>query len=184
MTADEVYVMLRKYINDSIAGAGAVKGAPCQIKSITKVGDLNTVIFEWEDTDETTHESTMLVYDGAQGDPGTDGTDGVSPTIVVKTSTDTEYVLTITDKLGSYDTPNLRASGTTLGNLLDVDLTGLANGQAIIWDSANSKWVPATPLSKVKVNGTSLTVTDGEVDIPVSDHVITDAQWSAIDAII
>lgn len=45
---------------------------------------------------------------GADGRDGTDGQDGFSPTIVVKTDTDTEYVLTITDKNGSFDTPNLR----------------------------------------------------------------------------
>lgn len=34
----------------------------------------------------------------------------VSPTVEVKTSTDTEYVLTVTDKDGSYDTPNLKGA--------------------------------------------------------------------------
>ena len=38
------------------------------------------------------------------------GDDGYSPTITVKTDTDTEYVLTITDENGSYDTPNLKAT--------------------------------------------------------------------------
>lgn len=36
------------------------------------------------------------------------GQDGFSPTVVVKTNTDSEYVLTITDANGSYDTPNLK----------------------------------------------------------------------------
>lgn len=34
---------------------------------------------------------------------------GYSPTIEVNTDTDTEYILTITDKNGSYDTPNLKS---------------------------------------------------------------------------
>lgn len=51
------------------------------------------------------------------------GQDGFSPTVVVKTNTDSEYVLTITDANGSYDTPNLRASGGG-GN---VDVTLLAD---------------------------------------------------------
>lgn len=54
-----------------------------------------------------------------EGFPGTEeewlkslkGEDGFSPTIVVKESTDTRYVLTITTKDDSYDTPNLKGSG-------------------------------------------------------------------------
>jgi hypothetical protein len=54
---------------------------------------------------------------GEQGIPGTNGTDGIngvngedgfSPTITEKTNTDTEYILTVTNKDGSYDTPNLK----------------------------------------------------------------------------
>ena len=39
------------------------------------------------------------------------GPQGVSPTVVVKTDTESEYVLTITDATGSFDTPNLKGSG-------------------------------------------------------------------------
>lgn len=46
--------------------------------------------------------------DGVDGQDGQDGQDGFSPTIVVKTDTETEYVLTITTKDGSFDTPNLK----------------------------------------------------------------------------
>lgn len=36
------------------------------------------------------------------------GKEGFSPTIVEKVNTDTEYILTITNKDGSFDTPNLK----------------------------------------------------------------------------
>ena len=42
---------------------------------------------------------------------GKDGEDAVSPTVVVKESTEDAYVLTITDANGSFDTPNLRGGG-------------------------------------------------------------------------
>jgi hypothetical protein len=48
---------------------------------------------------------------GDKGDTGSAGADGVSPTIVVKTQTTDDYILTITDKNGSFDTPNLRGGG-------------------------------------------------------------------------
>ena len=49
--------------------------------------------------------------DGIDGVNGIDGEDGISPTIEVKTDTEDEYVLTITDVNGEYDTPNLKGSG-------------------------------------------------------------------------
>ncbi len=45
---------------------------------------------------------------GIPGIPGQNGNDGFSPVIAVKTQTPTEYVLSITDKNGSFDTPNLQ----------------------------------------------------------------------------
>lgn len=45
---------------------------------------------------------------GETGVAGTNGEDGFSPTITEKTNTETEYVLTVTNKDGSYDTPNLK----------------------------------------------------------------------------
>ena len=61
---------------------------------------------------------------GQQGEPGAQGApgaDGVSPTIEVKESTDSSYILTVTDKNGSYDTPNLKGSGTSSGNVAYLD---------------------------------------------------------------
>ena len=45
---------------------------------------------------------------GIQGEQGEQGEPGFSPSVEVKTQTDTEYVLTITDETQSYDTPNLK----------------------------------------------------------------------------
>lgn len=45
---------------------------------------------------------------GNTGLTGPKGDDGTSPTVDVKTNTDSAYVLTITDASGAYDTPNLK----------------------------------------------------------------------------
>lgn len=136
----EIIGMLKTYISKTLVGMGALKGANCRIKSIEKSGGLNTVTFIWTDTDGTSKESTMLVLDG------TNGQDGVSPTITVKESTDSSYILTITDALGSYDTPNLKGGGggggaSALSDLTDVQLSSLADGNALIYDGTASKWV-------------------------------------------
>ena len=46
---------------------------------------------------------------------GPQGNAGFSPTIEVKENTDSSYVLTITNEDGSYDTPNLKGSGSGAG---------------------------------------------------------------------
>lgn len=47
------------------------------------------------------------------------GEDGFTPTIIEKINTDDEYVLTITNKNGSFDTPNLK--GFNLDDLIIID---------------------------------------------------------------
>ncbi len=56
---------------------------------------------------------------GIQGEKGETGAGGVSPTVAVKTSTGSQYVLTVTDANGSFDTPNLKgADGEGAGDML------------------------------------------------------------------
>lgn len=54
---------------------------------------------------------TIPTVQGEQGEPGEDG---VSPSVTVKTSTSSTYVLEITDASGSFDTPNLKGSSDTV----------------------------------------------------------------------
>lgn len=49
------------------------------------------------------------------------GTDGFSPLIEVKEDTDNSYILKITDKIGSFDTPNLKGSGGGSGGTLNYN---------------------------------------------------------------
>lgn len=76
------------------------------IVNISKTGKITTLSIQ--DVNGL-HSSTINDgIDGTNGIDGVDGQDGFSPTITVKTDTATEYVLTITTKTGSFDTPNLR----------------------------------------------------------------------------
>lgn len=58
------YVLSKKYTDDSLIGMGALKGAPCKIKSIVKENGENIITFEWLDNDGGTHESILKVEDG------------------------------------------------------------------------------------------------------------------------
>lgn len=197
----EIIGMLKSYINKTLVGIGALKGANCQIKSIVKTGNLNTVTFVWTDTEGTSTESTMLVYDGAEGaqgpqglpgekgEPGapgingTDGADGFSPTITVKESTAERYVLTITDASGSYDTPNLKGSGggggaSALSDLTDVQLQSLTNGNALIYDSSLDKWANVA-LAAVATSGSYNDLTN-KPSIPAAQ---VNADWNAVSGV-
>ena len=66
----------KKYTDESISGAGALKGAPCEISSITEITGGNRVTFSWEDTSGVAHTSTMDVMNGEQGEQGEQGIQG------------------------------------------------------------------------------------------------------------
>lgn len=76
MTDFEIIGMLKSYVKNSLKGMGALKGAPCQILSITKTGDVNVVTFKWQDNEGVEHTSTMEVVDGADGAKGDKGDKG------------------------------------------------------------------------------------------------------------
>ncbi len=104
----KVYAILLKYIDDTLEGAGALKGASCQIQSITEITGGHRITFAWELNDGTSQTSTLDVMNGAKGEDGAqgaDGADGVGIASIEKTSTsglvDT-YTITYTD--GDTDT--------------------------------------------------------------------------------
>ena len=111
----------KAYTNKLADGLGAVKGAPCQIKSITEVDNGHEVTFSWigtsgaEETSSFTIENGVAGAKGDKGDPFTyndftqdqlnalKGADGISPTIVIDEVTD-GHSITITDASGTPQT--------------------------------------------------------------------------------
>lgn len=77
MAIDILTLAAAKSYADSIANSlGAVKGAPCTIKSITEGADGATVVFEWTGTDGTKQTSTTFLPSGPKGDKGDQGEPG------------------------------------------------------------------------------------------------------------
>lgn len=72
----ETIGLLKKYIQETLAGAGALEGVPCQIQSIVPITGGHRVTYLWEDNDGVSHTSTMDVMDGAKGDKGDKGDRG------------------------------------------------------------------------------------------------------------
>ena len=159
MTAEEAYVLSKSFTKKSLDGQGALKGAPCTIKSITEVDGGQKVTFEWtgtsgkKQTSEMTVKNgvsvtgvsdkgngvfTLLLSDGSETDPipTVKGDDGYSPTITEDAgNTDDIYKLVIADKNGSITTPNLKGGGSsdkfTRDDLTAVTVGGLNSGSSV-----------------------------------------------------
>lgn len=111
------YAKSKNYTDQTVIGAGAIKGSPCEIESIEDIEGGHRVTFKWHLTDGTEQSQTMDVMNGEQGQPGIPGPKGdpgdagFAPQVEVEKSTDNEYVLRIQDVDSDYDTPNLKGSG-------------------------------------------------------------------------
>lgn len=68
--------MAKKYTDNSLAGAGAIAGKPCQIQSIQEITGGHEITFLWVDNNGTSHTSTMQVMNGEKGDKGEKGDTG------------------------------------------------------------------------------------------------------------
>lgn len=66
------YAMAQGYVKRSLDGLGALRGAPCTIKSITETDDGNIVTFEWTGDSGAKQTRTMLVKNGENGISVTD----------------------------------------------------------------------------------------------------------------
>ena len=61
------YAMAQSYVAKTADALGAVRGAPCKIKSITEVDGGNNVTFEWTGDSGAKQTRTMFVKDGGAG---------------------------------------------------------------------------------------------------------------------
>ena len=66
----------KKYTNETVQGAGAIKGKNCTIDSITPITGGNRVTFKWTLDNGTVQTGTMDVMDGATGSQGPQGPAG------------------------------------------------------------------------------------------------------------
>lgn len=129
----------KRYTNETVIGMGALKGAPCTVKSVTPVTGGNEVILSWTATDGSIIENSFVVKDGvsvvgvsidtttnslivelSDGSTknagvlpkGEKGDKGFSPTITENPDNTNEiYKLDVTNENGTFTTPNLKGTG-------------------------------------------------------------------------
>ncbi len=74
----------KKFTKDSLKGAGALKGAPCTVKSTSYDADGNSiVVLEWSLTDGSKKTSTVTIKKGIDGKDGKDGEQGETGVSIV-----------------------------------------------------------------------------------------------------
>ena len=67
ISGEDAIAIANQYTDESLAGAGAVAGVPCQIQSITDITGGHRVIFLWVDNNGDSHTSSMDVLNGVDG---------------------------------------------------------------------------------------------------------------------
>lgn len=117
----EIIGMLKSYVQKSLIGVGALKGAPCKIQSITDGDGFHTVKFEWTDDAGTSHTSDMIVNDGS--DIASITQDGATITVKLSDGTSHDFIVPTVqgpkgDKGDKGDTGAGVPEGGTAGQVL------------------------------------------------------------------
>lgn len=173
MNAIEAYLLARAYTNQALEGAGALKGAACQIKSITSITGGHRVTFEWEDDEGESSTETMDVMDGTNG---TDGDDGVGIASITYKEMDVSgnyvYTVTLTDS-NSYD---ITCPKGPQGSTGQTGATG--NGIASIEKTSTVGLVDTYTITYTNGTTSTFTVTNGQ-DGNSNEFIGTLAEWNA-----
>lgn len=161
------YILSKKYVDLTAASLGAVKGAPCTIKSQTETDDSYIVTFEWTGTSGTTETSQLVIkkpkdgvdgytpiknvdyFDGQQGKDGEKGADGLDGVGISKI-----------EKIGTVDLVDTYRITFTDNSTFDYEVT---NGK----DGTGGGTVDA-PIESISVNGVNVEPDENKnVDITV-----------------
>ena len=129
----------KKYTDESIAGGGISAGKNCTISSIADITGGHRVTFKWYLDNGTEKTGTMDVFDGEKGKDGVKGEDGRG----IKSSyvNDQDHFIIVYDDDTEEDCGEITVIGVNeLSELADVDLTGLADGNTLVYDEETEKW--------------------------------------------
>lgn len=178
MTELEAYILARAFTKQAIAGAGALKGAPCQIQSITPITGGNRITFAWENSEGETETDTLDVMDGVNGTNGTDGTDGTDgvgiSSITFKekdASGNNVYTVTLTNT-NTYDIT------CPIGPQGETGATGATgNGIASITKTGTAGLVDTYTITYTNGQTSTFTVTNGAGN---NEFIGTLAEWNEL----
>ena len=64
MNAKQAYILAKRYTSETASQFGALKGAPCKVKSVVKQNGQNIITLEWKNDDGDTRTTEFRVDDG------------------------------------------------------------------------------------------------------------------------
>lgn len=108
--------VIKTYINQTLVGMGALKGAACQIKEIDNDHGTHTITFIWEDNDGVSHEDSVVVKDGK------DGTGGSTALVAL---TDVSLTDLANEQILYYDSTTETFKNITAGAVADSEYTAI-----------------------------------------------------------
>ena len=132
--------MCKRYVNDTLIGIGALKGAPCEVDAIDKVDGVTTVTLKWEDTSGGIHNESFDIIDGTTI---TDASINSSGNLIIELSDGTEIDC---GKVNSQFTVLPSPSADNLGVILQyVGNTTLDHTKGYFYecvlDGGTYKWI-------------------------------------------
>lgn len=172
MTGLQAYVLSKKYTEQSLDGVGALKGAPCTIKSTTETDEGTIVVFGWTGNNGISQETTILIKNGK------DGKDGNGIAKIEKISTvgliDT-YRITFDDgSTFDYEITNGRGStggASTWSEVNDKPFETIGSDFTVVDNELKLADGVGGKIDTVKVNGVELPVVDKAVDITIPEYI-------------
>lgn len=157
MNAKQVYATLIKLINDTLVGAGALKGAPCEISKIEELDTGINVQFKWVDNTNTTHTETRLFPKGPKGDTGETGSSIVSASVKNK-----HLILTKDDgtEIDCGVLPTSDYDDTELRGLI-ADKVDKVTGKSLVYDTEIARLANVDNYDDTGVKNSIQTVANG-----------------------
>lgn len=134
MNGTTAYALSKKYVEDTSISLGAVKGAPCTIKSITEVDGGQKVTFEWTGTSGTKQTSEMTVKNGISVTGISDKGNGTF-TLLLSDGSETSAVQTIKGEPGTNGYTPVKGTDywtaddkAEIQSYIDSQIGGVLNG--------------------------------------------------------
>ena len=133
----EIIGLIKTYVNATLIGMGALKGAPCQCEIETNADGTHTVTMKWIDNEGDAHTDDFTVLNGQVGDIEDLGD-------VVITSLADGQVIAWDSATSKWVNVSNSATVNSLNAVGDVTITSVSDGQVLAWDDTANKWVNTT----------------------------------------
>ena len=179
MTAEEAYVLSKSFTKKSLDGQGALKGAPCTIKSITEVDGGQKVTFEWTGTSGTKQTSTMIVKNGVSVTGISDKGNGKF-TLLLSDGSESDTIQCVKGEDGFTPTATVEKVGK-VATITITDKNGTTT--ATIKDGEGSEGGEANAIDSISVNGVNVVPDENknvDITVPSIEGLTKDADLATV----